>query len=81
MSSQHPDRDQPSFRTRWVLRLGMFAFVLGGLGIIGLQGYAASGDPLILVLAAIVLVLMTVTFILEYAVAMSPQLRELRKLL
>jgi hypothetical protein len=59
----------------------MFAFVLGGLGIIALQGYAVSGEPLILLLAAIVLSLMTLTFMLEYLVAMSPQLRQLRDLL
>jgi hypothetical protein len=81
MASQHPDRKQSSPRVQWVLRLGMFAFVLGGLGIIALQGYAVSGEPLILLLAAIVLSLMTLTFMLEYLVAMSPQLRQLRDLL
>jgi hypothetical protein len=81
MASRHPDKGESSRRVRWVLRLGLIAVAFGSFGIFALQAWAATQHPLILVLAGAVFFLMTVSFILEYAAAMSPQLRQLRELL
>ena len=81
MASQHPAANTPSDRTRWVIRFAVLSIAAGILAMGALQVWRLTNNQAALYIGVVSAVVTLGALLSEFAAAVAPQVRQLRRFL